>query len=88
MIKGTERSRTERTPIFEEGVLYAVDRNPGTSVRALAVATGRSCAPVHRVQQGEALHPFHASPTSGGTVVPLKLVDGRCRIQFPTRLLT
>lgn len=59
MIEGTGRPRTARTPVFEEGVLNAVDRNPDTSVRALAVATGTSRTTVHRVLQGEALHPFH-----------------------------
>ena len=44
--------RTARTPIFEENVLHAVNQNPGTSVRALAVASGRSRATVHRVLQG------------------------------------
>ncbi|GFY03290.1 hypothetical protein TNCV_1172491 [Trichonephila clavipes] len=34
--------------------------NPGTSVRELAVATGRSRTTVHHVLQGEVLHPFHA----------------------------
>ncbi|GFW39682.1 hypothetical protein TNCV_3188531 [Trichonephila clavipes] len=43
MIDGTGLPLTVRTPIFEEGVLHAVRRNPSTSVRALAVAHGRLC---------------------------------------------
>ncbi|GFV27285.1 uncharacterized protein TNCV_105981 [Trichonephila clavipes] len=38
-IEGTGRRRIARTPIFEEGVLYAVDQTPGTSVRAIAAST-------------------------------------------------
>ncbi|GFY32446.1 uncharacterized protein TNCV_3559541 [Trichonephila clavipes] len=38
-IEGTGRRRIARTPIFEEGVLHAVDQTPGTSVRALAAST-------------------------------------------------
>ncbi|GFV88974.1 DUF4817 domain-containing protein [Trichonephila clavipes] len=34
-IEGTGRRRIARTPIFEEGVLHAVDQTSGTSVRAL-----------------------------------------------------
>ncbi|GFU13888.1 hypothetical protein TNCV_940661 [Trichonephila clavipes] len=40
-------------------MLHAVDRNPGTSIWAFAVATERSQTTVHRVLQGEALYPFH-----------------------------
>ncbi|GFX00424.1 uncharacterized protein TNCV_2090741 [Trichonephila clavipes] len=58
-IEGTGRRRIARTPIFEEGVLHAVDQTPGTSVRALAASTGRSPTTIHRVLQGAALHPFH-----------------------------
>ncbi|GFV01344.1 uncharacterized protein TNCV_2125701 [Trichonephila clavipes] len=57
-IEGTGRRRIARTPIFEEGVLHAVDQTPGTSVRALAASTGRSPTTIHRVLQGAALHPF------------------------------
>ncbi|GFT97666.1 transposase-like protein [Trichonephila clavipes] len=57
-IEGTGRRRIARTPIFEEGVLHAVDQTPGTSVRALAASTGRFPT-IHRVLQGAALHPFH-----------------------------
>ncbi|GFW01450.1 hypothetical protein TNCV_5031001 [Trichonephila clavipes] len=52
-IVGTGRPRIERTPIFEEGVLHAVDRNPGT-----IVPTERSRAAVHRVLPGKALLPL------------------------------
>ncbi|GFX98880.1 DUF4817 domain-containing protein [Trichonephila clavipes] len=58
-IEGTGRRRIARTPIFEEGVLHAVDQTPGTSVRAHAASTGRSPTTIHRVLQGAALHPFH-----------------------------
>ncbi|GFV73483.1 DUF4817 domain-containing protein [Trichonephila clavipes] len=58
-IEGTGRRRIARTPIFEKGVLHAVDQTPGTSVRALAASTGRSPTTIHRVLQGAALHPFH-----------------------------
>ncbi|GFU62335.1 DUF4817 domain-containing protein [Trichonephila clavipes] len=58
-IEGTGRRRTARTPIFDEGVLHAVDQTPGTSVRALAASTGRSPTTIHRVLHGAALHPFH-----------------------------
>ncbi|GFY09750.1 DUF4817 domain-containing protein [Trichonephila clavipes] len=58
-IEGTGRRRLARTPIFEEGVLHAVNQTPGTSVRALAASTGRSPTTIHRVLQGAALHPFH-----------------------------
>ncbi|GFU40958.1 hypothetical protein TNCV_4645381 [Trichonephila clavipes] len=58
-IEGTGRRRIARTPIFEEGVLYAVDQTPSTSVRALAASTGRSPTTIHHVLQGAALHPFH-----------------------------
>ncbi|GFQ77171.1 hypothetical protein TNCT_21631 [Trichonephila clavata] len=47
-IEGTGWPRTARSPTFEEGVLHAVDQNPGTSIRALAVATRKSRT-VHRV---------------------------------------
>ncbi|GFX77260.1 hypothetical protein TNCV_5063921 [Trichonephila clavipes] len=48
-IAGTGRPRTERTPIFEEGVLYAVNRNSGTGcISQCAVSTERSRATVHR----------------------------------------
>ncbi|GFT30999.1 hypothetical protein TNCV_1683631 [Trichonephila clavipes] len=41
--------RTERTPIFEEGVLCAVDRNSGTGcISQCAVSTERSRTTVHR----------------------------------------
>lgn len=76
-IEGTGRPRTARTPIFEEGVLHAVDRNPGTSVRALAVATGRAGTTVHRVLQGEGLHPFHVQ-----RVQLLQLDDHPRRVAF------
>ncbi|GFW05562.1 DUF4817 domain-containing protein [Trichonephila clavipes] len=58
-IEGTGRRRIARTPIFEEGVLHAVDQTPGPSVRALAASTGRSPTTIHRVLQSAALHPFH-----------------------------
>ncbi|GFT08897.1 uncharacterized protein TNCV_4104141 [Trichonephila clavipes] len=58
-IEGSGRRRIARTPIFEGGVLHAVDQTPGTSVRALAASTGRSPTTIHRVLQGAALHPFH-----------------------------
>ncbi|GFX95674.1 uncharacterized protein TNCV_4886001 [Trichonephila clavipes] len=48
-IEGTIRRRIARTPIFEEGVLHAVDQTPGTSVRALAASTGKSPTTIHRV---------------------------------------
>ncbi|GFX11149.1 hypothetical protein TNCV_4503611 [Trichonephila clavipes] len=48
-IAGTGRPRTERTPIFEEGVLYAVDLNSGTGcISQCAVSTERSRTTVHR----------------------------------------
>ena len=58
-IEGSGRHRAARTRKIEEGVLHAVDRNPSTSVWALAVATGRSWATFHRVLQGEALRLFN-----------------------------
>ena len=42
-----------------KGVLHAVDRNSGTSVRMFDVATGRSQSTVHCVQQEKAIHAFH-----------------------------
>ncbi|GFS84717.1 uncharacterized protein TNCV_4608201 [Trichonephila clavipes] len=48
-IEGTGRLRTARTPVFEKGVLHAVDRNPSTSVRALTVAIERSRTTLHHV---------------------------------------
>ncbi|GFQ70966.1 hypothetical protein TNCT_735841 [Trichonephila clavata] len=56
--EGTERPRTARTPISEEGVLHDVDQNPSTSVSARVVATGRSRTD-DRILQGEALHPLY-----------------------------
>ncbi|GFT76615.1 uncharacterized protein TNCV_3678501 [Trichonephila clavipes] len=38
-IESTGWPRTARTPIFEEGVLHAVNPNPGSGIRVLAVAT-------------------------------------------------
>ncbi|GFU56813.1 hypothetical protein TNCV_2539831 [Trichonephila clavipes] len=58
-IDGTGWPRTARIPVFEEDLLHAMDQNSGTSVQALAFATGKSRATVHRVLQGEALHSFH-----------------------------
>ncbi|GFV53230.1 DUF4817 domain-containing protein [Trichonephila clavipes] len=58
-IEGTGWPRTARIPMFEEGVLHAVNRNPGTSVWAFAAATGTPQTTVPHVQQGEAFHPFH-----------------------------
>ena len=46
--------------IFEEGVLYDVDGNSGTSLRTLVVAARRSRTFVYRKLQGKFLHPFHA----------------------------
>ncbi|GFV84078.1 hypothetical protein TNCV_3037401 [Trichonephila clavipes] len=57
-IEGIGWPRTARTPVFEDE-LHAVDQNTGTSVQALAVATGGSRATVSRVLQSEVLHPFH-----------------------------
>ena len=51
-IKNIGWSRTAQTTIFEEGMLHAVNRNPGTSVWAFTIATGRSRTTVHRVLQG------------------------------------
>ncbi|GFV78557.1 hypothetical protein TNCV_1888631 [Trichonephila clavipes] len=59
VIVGTGRLRTERTPIFKEGVFHAVDRNLGTIVRTLAVLTASSRTNFHRMLQGKALLPFH-----------------------------
>ncbi|GFV87911.1 hypothetical protein TNCV_781921 [Trichonephila clavipes] len=58
MIEDGEWPRTKQTFIFEEGMLIAGDQNPGTSVRVLAVATGRSQTTVHRLQD-ETLHRFY-----------------------------
>ncbi|KFM66840.1 hypothetical protein X975_13821, partial [Stegodyphus mimosarum] len=41
-IEGIGRPQRAQTPIFEKGVLHAVDQNPCTSVQVLAIATGRS----------------------------------------------
>ncbi|GFW49741.1 hypothetical protein TNCV_358441 [Trichonephila clavipes] len=45
-------------PYFKR-VWHNVDQNPGSSIRALAVAIGRSQTTVHRVLQGDVLHPLH-----------------------------
>ena len=37
--EGTEQQQTAQTSLFEEGVLHAVDQNPGTSVLTPAIAT-------------------------------------------------
>ncbi|GFW50164.1 hypothetical protein TNCV_4695821 [Trichonephila clavipes] len=37
--ESTGRQQAVRTPLFQEGVLHAVDQNLGTGVRALVVAT-------------------------------------------------
>ena len=47
--------RTARTSMLEEGMLRAKSQNPGTSVRTLAIATGRSRTTVLRVLQSEIL---------------------------------
>ncbi|GFX07880.1 hypothetical protein TNCV_4161491 [Trichonephila clavipes] len=57
-IEGTGRLRTAKTPIFEESVLHAVDRNPNTSVQALPVASKSSRTTLHHVlQQWRNVHP-------------------------------
>lgn len=58
-IEGRGLRRTARTPIAEEDILRAVNRNPSTSVRTLSAASGISRSTVHRVLQCEGLHPFH-----------------------------
>ncbi|GFV63195.1 hypothetical protein TNCV_2077271 [Trichonephila clavipes] len=58
-IESTGRLPASRTPIFEEGVLHAVEINLGTVVCAFALGTGRSQTTVHCVLQGETLHLFH-----------------------------
>ena len=55
-VEDTGLPRIRRTPIFEESVLHAPDRNLGSSVRTLPIASPTS---VHRALQGEALHQFH-----------------------------
>ncbi|GFX12926.1 uncharacterized protein TNCV_3659221 [Trichonephila clavipes] len=59
VIEVTGRPRTARTPIFGEGVLHAVDRNPSTSELTRAVSTQKFRTTVHRVLQSEALILFH-----------------------------
>ena len=58
-IEHIRRPPTTRTLIFEKGVLHTEDRNPDSSVRAHAVATGRSRKSIHCVLLGEVLHPFN-----------------------------
>lgn len=48
-----------RNPSMEQTMLDAVERNPSISVHAVAAAVGVSRNNVHRVLQGEALHPYH-----------------------------
>ncbi|GFS69987.1 hypothetical protein TNCV_747711 [Trichonephila clavipes] len=48
-IEGTGWLHKARTPVFIEGVLRAVDRNPVTSVRSLVATTERSRIPIHCV---------------------------------------
>ncbi|GFU63409.1 hypothetical protein TNCV_44551 [Trichonephila clavipes] len=58
-IEQTGHPQTARTPLLNNCVLSAVNRNLGTIVRALVVSTERSRTTIHRILPGKPLHPFH-----------------------------
>ncbi|GFT69477.1 hypothetical protein TNCV_1297641 [Trichonephila clavipes] len=67
-IKGTGCLRKAGIPVFEEGALHAVDRNPDTSAWALDVSTEISCPTVLRVLRGKTLLPYHGEKENGSSL--------------------